>query len=108
MSLGLQHYGSLNVIHSVNDLFLQFSKLRSLWYGFIILRLAQGILNGLSFFPELGVAHRDLKPSHILVNNPKNTSDLLQVKLGDFGESWGNIVKATECMKAHTINIYKS
>ena len=26
---------------------------------------------------------------------------------GDLGESWGNIVEATECMKAHTINVYK-
>ena len=99
MSLDLQRYGSINVVHSVNDLLLQLSKPSSHGYDFIILKLAQGILNGLSFLHELCVAHRDMKPSDILVNNPKKTFDLLQVKLDDFGESWGNIVEATECMK---------
>ena len=107
MSLDLQRYGSINVVHSVNDLLLQLSKPSSHGHDFIILKLAQVILNELSFLHELGVAHRDLKPSNILANNPKKTSDVLQVKLGDFGESWGNIVEATECMKTHTINVYK-
>ena len=95
------------MVHSVNDLLLQLSKPITHWYDFIILKLAQGILNRLSFLHELGVAHRDLKPSNILANNPKKTSDLLQVQLGDFGESQGNIVEATEYMKTHTINVPK-
>ena len=107
MSLDLQRFGSINVVHSVNNLLLQLSKPSSHRYDFIILKRAQVILNGLSFLHELGVAHRDMKPSNILVNSPKKTSDLLEVKLGDFGESWGNIVEATECMKTHTINVYK-
>ena len=61
------------MVHSVNDLLLQLSKSNSHGDGFIILKLAQGILNGLSFLLELGVAHRNLKPNNILVNNPKNT-----------------------------------
>ena len=89
MSLDLlQPYESINVVHSVNDLLLQLSKPSSHGYDSIILKLARGILKGLSFLHELGVAHRDLKPSNILVNNHKKTSDVLQVKLGDFGESW--------------------
>ena len=107
MWLDLQLYRSINVVHSVNDLLLQLSKPSSHGYDFTILKLAQGILNGLSFLHELGVAQRDLKPSNILVNNPKKTSARLQAKLGHFGESWGNIVEATECMKTHTINVYK-
>ena len=86
MSLDLQSYGSINVVQSVNDLLSQLSKPDSHYYDFIIFNLAQGILNELSFLHELGVAHRDLKSSNILANNPKKTSDLLQVKLGDFGE----------------------
>ena len=105
--MDLQLYRSINVVHSVNDLLLQLSKPSSHGYDFIILKLAQGILNGLSFLHELGVAQRDLKPSNILVNNPKKTSARLQAKLGHFGESWGNIVEATECIKTHTINVYK-
>ena len=107
MSSDLQRYGSINVVHSVNDLLLQLSKPSSHGYDFIILKLAQGILNGLSFLHEMGVAHTDLKPSNVLVNNPKKTSNLLQVKLGDFGESWGNIVEVSECMKTHTSNVCK-
>ena len=107
MSLDLQRYGSINAVHSVNDPLLQLSKPSSHGYDFIILKLAQDILNGLSFLHELGVAHRALKPSNIPANNPKKTSDLLQVKLGDFGESWRNIVEAIECMKTHIINVYK-
>ena len=94
------------MVHSVNDLLLQLSKPIIHCYDFIIFKLAQGILNRLSFLHELGVVHRDLKQSNILVNNPKKTSNLLQVKLGDFGESWGNIVEVTECMKTPTINVY--
>ena len=73
MWLDLQLYRSINVVHSVNDLLLQLSKPSSHGYDFTILKLAQGILNGLSFLLELGVAHRNLKPNNILVNNPKHT-----------------------------------
>ena len=71
----------------------------------IILQLAQGILDGLTFLHEMGVSFRDLKPSNILVSNPKDHFGVLQVKLPDFGESWGNIVQATQSMKTHTVNI---
>ena len=55
----------------------------------------------------MGVSHRDLKPSNILVSDPKGDFGVLQVTLSDFGESWGNIVQVTQCMKTHTVNIYK-
>ena len=71
----------------------------------IILQLAQGILDGLTFLHEMGVSVRDLKPSNILVSNRKDDFGVLQVKLSDFGESWGNIVQATQSMKTHTVNI---
>ena len=67
MSLDLQPFGSVNVVYSVNDLLLQLSKSRSHVYDFIILKLAQGILDGLSFVHELGVTNRYFKSS-------KNTS----------------------------------
>ena len=40
------------------------------------------------------------------MSNPKDDFGVLQVKLSDFGESWGNIVQVTQCMKTHTVNIY--
>ena len=63
----------MNVVHSVKNLLLQLSKRCSHGYDFIILKLAQGLLNGLSFLHELGVTQRDLKPSNILANSPKKT-----------------------------------
>ena len=54
-------------------------------YDFIITIRPQGIIDNLSFLHDLGVAHRDLNPSNILVNSPKKSSDLSRVKLGDFG-----------------------
>ena len=39
MSSDLQRYGSINVVHSVNDLLLQLSKPSSHGYDFIILKL---------------------------------------------------------------------
>ena len=107
MILDLKPYGSNTQLHSTNDLLMQFSKTVSHGYKLIILQLAQGILDGLTFLHEMGVSHRDLKPSNIFVSNTKDDLGVLQVKLFDFGESRGNIVQATQCMKTHTINIYK-
>ena len=107
MSLDLKPYGLNTQVHSANDLIKELSKPNSHGYELLIVQLAQGVLNGLTFLHEKGVSHRDLKPSNILVSNPKVELDFIQVKLSDFGESWGNIVQATQCMKTHTTNIYK-
>ena len=61
------------MVHAVKNLLLQLSKPCSHGYDFIILKLAQGILNGLSFLHELSVLQRDLKPSNKLANSPKKT-----------------------------------
>ena len=107
MILDLQPYGSNTQVHSANDLLMQLSKSVCHGYELITLQLTEGILDGLTFLHEMGVSHRDLKPSNILVSNPKDDFGVLQVKLSDFGESWGNIVQATQCMKTHTVNIHK-
>ena len=86
---------------------MQLSKPVCHGYELIILQLAQGILDGPTFLLEMGVSHRGLKPSNILVSNPKDDFVLLQVKFSDFGETWGNIAQATQCMKTHAVNIYK-
>ena len=105
MILDLKPYGSNTQVHSANDLLMQLSKPVCHGYELTILQLAQGILDGLTFLHEMGVSFRDLKPSNILVSNPKDHFGVLQVKLPDFGESWGNIVQATQSMKTHTVNI---
>ena len=107
MVLDLKPYESNTQFHSANYLLMQLSKPVCHGYELIILQLAQGILNGLIFLHEMGVSHRDLKPSNILVSNPKDHFGVLQVTLSDFGESWGNIVQSAQCMKTHTVNIYK-
>ena len=107
MILDLKPYGLNTQVHPANDLLMQLSKPVCHGYELIILQLAQGTLDGLTFLHEIGVSHRDLKPRNILVSNPKDNFGVLQVKLSDFGESWGNIVQATQCMKTHTVNIHK-
>ena len=69
---------------------------------------AQCTLDGLTFLPSCGVAHRDIKLSNILVGKNKfNNASNLVVKLCDFGESWGNIIQATNCKRSYTTNVFK-
>ena len=70
MALDLQPFGSANVVYSVNDLLLQLSKPRSHVYDFIILKLAQGILDRLSFVHELGITNRYFKSSKNTCQQP--------------------------------------
>ena len=70
----------------------------------MIPKIAVGVLRGVAYLHSQGVAHRDLKPGNILLSN---TTGELQVKLTDFGESWGNIVNNTNAMKTHTVNVFK-
>ena len=73
--MDVQPYESANVVLSVNYILLQLSKPSSHGYDFIILKLAQGIFDGLSFLYGLGAASIRLNPSNILVTNPINTFD---------------------------------
>ena len=105
--MDLKPYGTNTQVHSANDLLMQLSKPVCHGCELIILQLAVDIFDGLTFLHEMGVSYRDLKPRNILVSNPKDDIGVLKVKLSDFGESWGNIVQATQCMKTHAVKIYK-
>ena len=91
MILYLKPYGSNTQVNSANDLLMQLSKPVCHGYELIILQLAQVILDGPTFLHEMGVSHKDLKPSNILVSNPEDDFGLLQVTLSDF-ESHGEIL----------------
>ena len=107
MILDLKPYRSNTHVHSANDLLMKLSKPACHGYELIILQLAQGIPNGLIFLHEMSVSHSALKPSNILVSNPKDDFGVLQVRLSYFGESWEYIVQATRCMKTHTTYLCK-
>ena len=107
MILDLKPYRSNTHVHSANDLLMKLSKPVCHGYELIILQLAQGIPNGLIFLHEMSVSHSALKPSNILVSNPKDGFGVLQVRLSYFGESWEYIVQTTRCMKKHTAYLCK-
>eukprot|EP00559_Dactyliosolen_fragilissimus_P001849 CAMPEP_0184865596 /NCGR_PEP_ID=MMETSP0580-20130426/18591_1 /TAXON_ID=1118495 /ORGANISM="Dactyliosolen fragilissimus" /LENGTH=1068 /DNA_ID=CAMNT_0027364869 /DNA_START=166 /DNA_END=3372 /DNA_ORIENTATION=- len=45
------------------------------------------ILTSLSIMNRIGIAHRDVKPSNVLINEKVEASGRMSVKLGDFGMS---------------------
>ena len=105
MAFDLKKYGVNCNVHSFNELIKQLTKSKCTEYENIIVEIAEGALNGVSFLHLKGVAHWDLKLSNILMRNQRKGPGI-KVKLCDFGESWGNIVLATNYKKdTHTTSI---
>ena len=108
MVFNLTSYGVNVDVHNLSDLVKYLSRPNTRGYQSLITTAAQGTLDGLAFLHSRGVAHRDLKLSNILVGKDMfNNENNLVVKLCDFGESWGNIIQATNCKKTHTTNVFK-
>ena len=77
-------------------------------YQCLIVEAAEGTLDGISYLHSQGVAHHDLKLSNLLVSGKViDYSKSVMIILCHFGESWGNIVQATNCKKTHTTNVFK-
>ena len=100
---------SVNVkVHNLSDLIKKLSRPNWRGYKNLIMDAAQCTLDGLTFLHSCGVAHRDIKLSNILVGKNKfNNASNLVVKLCDFGESWGNIIQATNCKRSYSTNVFK-
>ena len=103
----LKQYGSNSQVHSIQGLMKYLARPGCYNYDKLILDVAKGLLDGLTFLHDKGVAQRDLKPSNVLISNAQQQCQDVLVKLCDFGESWGNIVESTQCFKTHTVKVYK-
>lgn len=113
-------FGGHDRISSLDGLLLELDKMHFAGFEHLVPKIAMGIIAGLHFLHNKGVAHRDLKPGNILVSNQHLEDCKTQeqrvliwrdnpcvVKLTDFGESWGTICQTAAVAKSHTVNIYK-
>ena len=106
MAFDLKKYEVNCSVHSLNESSKQLTKSKFTRYENILVGIAEGALNDVSFLHSKGIAHQYLRLSNILVSNLWKDPGI-KVKLRDFGESWGNIALATNYKKTHTISIYK-
>ena len=106
MAFDSKTYGANWSVHSLNELTRQLTKSKFTVYKNIIVEIAKGARNGVSFLHSKGIAHWDLKPSNILISNQRKEPGI-KAKLCDFGEFRGNIALATNYKKTHTTSIHK-
>ena len=124
MEFDLKEFGVRKAVNSLGCLIREFDKTGCKGFEHIITVAARGGLSGLSYLHSQGVAHRDLKLSNILISNIAFTSVMkgikdddekrriwlenpCEIKLTDFGESWGRIVQSSSVVRSKTVNVYK-
>ena len=108
MVFNLRPYGVNAEIHNLAEVIKHLSRPICHGYQNLIVEAAEGTLDGISYLHSQGIAHRDLKLSNLPVSDKViDNSNSIMIKLCDFGESWGNIVQATNCKKTHTANVFK-
>ena len=104
----LRPYGVNVEVHNQAEVTKILSRPICHGYQNLIVEAAERILDEVSYFHSKGVAHRYLKSSNLLVSDKViDNSKNIVIKYCDFGESWANIVQATNCKKAHTTNVFK-
>ena len=106
MTFDLTPFGINKHVTSLNGLLKEIgTEQLAMEFTHKINRIAGSVTSGLHYLHENGVAHRDLKPGNILVSNQnifkriKTVSEKqyiwngnpCEVKLTNFGESWGKI-----------------
>ena len=117
MTFDLTPFGINKHVTSLNGLLKEIgTEQLAMEFTHKINRIAGSVTSGLHYLHENGVAHRDLKPGNILVSNQnifkriKTVSEKqyiwnrnpCEVKLTNFGESWGKIWQHATAVRSYT------
>ena len=91
-------YSDLNVVALITEDTWGFTSLRhaiqnGLTAGNAI-RTASRVANGLAYLHHLSISHRDVKSDNILIRTDSGTSEIIGVKLIDFGFAWSGLDNA--------------
>ena len=108
ISFDLRPLGINRSVSSLDGLLTYFDNADFVGLEHTPLSIMAGLVNGLAYLHENGIAHRDLKPQNVLVCNGNDwLLNPVEVKLTDFGESRSLLIQTQTMIESVTNNTYR-